>query len=295
MPGAFELGGVVVPLVSPLNEDEDIDVAAVSRLVEFHRNAGTNALFLLGTCGEGACLTDAAKMRMIDAVLAERGDLPVMVGVSETATRRAALWAGRAAKAGVDALVVLPPTFQFAMTAAEYVAHIRAVAGAVDLPVVAYNLPKKTGGMAIPVQAVRTLVSEGTIVGIKDSSGDVDNIRAMVRLRTEYPDFRVMNGDLKTVADALRAGVDGVVLSYANVDPAACRELLAAAGRGDDVRVDELQAELNDVWQSFPPTSCPAARAKAILAAMGLCDARACGPSETLEPVLPEPIEERPS
>ena len=147
----FELGGLIVPLVTPLLENEDIDVEAIPRLLSLHEDSGTAGIFLLGTCGEGPCLCDSAKVEMLDATLecmSVSGDgdgLPVLVGVAETATRRAVEWARRAYRPGVSALVVVLPTFHKIATIDEAVGHVQAVADAVGCPVVLYNSPTKTG------------------------------------------------------------------------------------------------------------------------------------------------------
>jgi len=291
MGDAVKLHGSVAPLVTPLTDDEEVDTGAVKRLAAWQREAGTDALFLLGTCGEGPCLPESARLAMIEATLAA-SELPVFVGVAETGTRRAVAWARQAARAEIAALVAMPPIFQYAQTPEEHLAYFRAIADAVDLPLILYNLPKVSGGQAIPLAAIEGLLADGRVIGIKDSSGDMDYLAQVLALKTRWQSFGVMNGELRTAAAALHLGADGLVMSYTNVDPAASVAMIAAARRTEWTAVEAYQRQFVDNWQTFPATASPAARAKAILAARGLCSPRCCSPATSLAPWLPEALQE---
>lgn len=286
----FELQGSIVPLVTPLTEKEELDAPAISRLLSFHQQQGTDALFLLGTCGEGPCLHDAVKLRLIEEVLGEAGTVPVLAGVTDTATYRAVLLAQKWADLGVSAIVVMPPIFQFATGIQEHLCHIRAIADAVDVPVILYNLPKKTGNQAIPLQAIRVLATDPRILGIKESSGDLDYLASLLKIRDEFPSFRIMNGEIKTARQALEMGADGLVMSYTNVDPAGCTELIAAVRSGNRTKAAVIQEKMIAVWTAFPEYASPAAKAKSILAAKGYCQPRCCVPATSLGAELPEPL-----
>ncbi len=282
----FELSGSVVPLVSPLLANEDIDTAAVKRLVKFHKVNGTDAIFVLGTCGEGACLKDSAKIQMVEASLDAAEDIPIVVGVAETSTQRAIHWVELVTTKRPTALVVLPPLFQFASSVDEHVRHVQEIFKATELPLILYNLPKKTGGHAIPMEAVRILLEKEIVVGIKDSSGDIDYFRSLISLRKEFPSFRIMNGELTCAAIAMTFGADGLVMSYTNVDPVGCSQIIAASKTDDAEKVQSLQAEFLEVWGSLSD-AVPAAKAKSILTAMGLCAPICCKPVKDLKPYLP--------
>ena len=291
----FELGGLIVPLVTPLLENEDIDVEAIPRLLSLHEDSGTAGLFLLGTCGEGPCLSDSAKIEMLDATLEHlavegNGGLPILVGVAETATRRAVQWARRAYRPGVSALVVVLPTFHGIATIDEAVGHVQAVADGVGGPVVLYNSPTKTGGVSVELEAITKLLADGTVIGIKDSSGDLEYLGELLELRDVFPEFRVMNGELRCAAEALRMGVDGLVVSYGNVEPDKCRELIEAAGNGDYEKAGDLQKRFVDTWKAFADYASPAARVKSILAARGICRPVCCGPAARIDPMIPDTL-----
>ena len=290
---SFELGDLIVPLVTPLLENEDIDVEALPALLALHENGDTAGLFLLGTCGEGPCLSDSSKFEMLDATLEHfavegNGRLPILVGVAETATRRAVEWARQAYRPGVSALVVVLPTFHAIKTIDEAVGHVQAVVDAAGVPVVLYNSPNKTGGIPFKLDAVTRLLADGSVIGIKDSSGDLEYLGELLALRDVFPGFRVMNGELRCVADAMRLGVDGLVVSYGNVEPDKCCELIEAAREGDYIKARGLQKRFVDAWKAFPDYASPAARVKSILAARGICRPTCCAPAASIDPMIPE-------
>jgi len=282
MNNKFELRGSIVPLISPLKRDESLDVPALKRLVAYHREQGTDALFLLGTCGEGPCLSDTAKELVIETVLESAEDLPVLVGITETATRRAVTWLQKALRPGISAFVIMPPIFQFAASSEEHVSHVRALAGSTDIPLILYNLPKKCGGQAVPLDAVQKLAGDGLITGIKDSLGDLDYIAGLLKIRDKIPGFRVMNGELKVACRALELGVDGLVMSYTNVAPDECLEMINCVKTGNIDKAEQLQKKFIAVWNSFPVSAGPAAKVKAILAGKGLCEPYCCAPGISL-------------
>lgn len=289
MKNNFTLKGSVVPLVTPLTAKHELDTEALSRLLEFHRMNGTTAVFLLGTCGEGACLDDAVKLSLVKQVLKET-PLPVLAGIAETGTGRAVNWARIFRDTGVSAIVLMPPTFQFALSPEEHYSHVRSVADAVPgTPLILYNMPKKCGG-AIPVCAIEQIVKEGLICAIKDSSGDIPYIEELLRLRDRYRSFTVLNGELRTAAQALSLGVDGLVMSYTNVDPASCCALITTASDGKSELAAEMQAEFVATWNLFPPAASPVAKVKSILAGLGLCSTLCQAPTKALPALLPDNI-----
>lgn len=284
------LKGSVVPLITPLREDEDVDLAAVTRLVEFHKAEGTDGLFLLGTCGEGPSLTDDVKIRFVEAVLRKAGDMPVLVGITEMATKRAAVLANKLKSEMIAGYVLMPPVFQFATTVEEHCLHIKRVQETLEAPLILYNLPRKSAGNEIPLEVVRSMVSAGTAVGIKDSSGNISYLEGLLQIRREFPAFRIMNGELKTAQKALEMGVDGLVMSYANIDPAGCLEIIKAVQSADREKAEVLQKKFLEVWDSFPPEASFIAKVKSILTARGLCQNVCCGPTKPTRPVIPRAL-----
>ena len=278
-------------MITPLDENENLDLQAVGGLVDHHKAAGTDGIFLLGTCGEGPSLTDETKERLLDEVLGRTGDTPVLVGIAETATRRSSLLAQKLFRERVAGYVLMPPIFQYAATSEEHTRHVLTVSEALQAPLILYNLPKKCGGQSLPLEAVRTLVARGRAMGMKDSGGDREYLEGLLQIREEHPSFRIMNGELKTARAALEMGVDGLVMSYTNVDPAGCLELIRSVRSGDHRRAKELQKQFLEVWSSFPADVSFIAKVKSILAAQGLCQNVCCAPTVSATPALPSALD----
>ena len=279
----FELKGSMVPLVTPLKEDESVDTAAVERLMKFHKQNGTSAVVLFGTCGEGPALTDTAKENLLTSVTEHSQGLPVIAGIIETGTKKAAHAASWLSQKPIEGFLVMGATFINAATIDEHLNHFTAVASQTSLPIFLYNLPKKTGGQPIPLPVVQQLLERGVINGIKESSGDLDYLQSLLKLRNDFPKFKVCNGELRCAAEALRLGVDGLIMSVTNFDPASCNQMLCLAKEGNFDKAREIQLSFESILDQMPGNTSPAAKVKAVLGANGLCSAKCCGPVNALK------------
>ncbi|MEV5609353.1 dihydrodipicolinate synthase family protein [Streptomyces sp. NPDC052225] len=233
MPLHAPLRGVVPPLLTPLTPDGEVDVASVRRLVEHLIGAGVHGLFLLGSSGEAAYLTDARRRTALEtAVDAAAGRVPVLAGVIETTTARVLDRAQDAVKAGADALVATAP-FYTRTHPAEIADHFRRLRAGADLPLFAYDIPMAVHSK-LSRGTVLALAADGTLAGLKDSSGDEGSLRRLLPpLRAAAPAFSVLTGSELTVDGALLAGVDGVVPGLGNVDAHGYVRLYEAARAGD--------------------------------------------------------------
>jgi 4-hydroxy-tetrahydrodipicolinate synthase len=233
MPFTVPLRGVVPPLCTPLTPSGDIDTTSLCSLVEHLLAHGVHGLFVLGSTGEAALLTDVQRRVVVEtAVRAAGGRVPVLAGVIDTATARVADHARAAAEAGADALVATAP-FYTRTHPVEIGEHFRRIKAAVDLPLFAYDIPASVH-TKLPHGVVLPLAEEGTLAGLKDSSGEEGALRRlMVALRRSAdPSFSVLTGSELTVDGALLAGAHGVVPGLGNVDPAGYVRLYAAATAG---------------------------------------------------------------
>jgi 4-hydroxy-tetrahydrodipicolinate synthase len=225
------LGGVIPPLTTPLNPDGEVDTASMERLCEFLIAAGVDGLFVGGSSGETALLSDSQRYRAIEiAVSTAGGEVPVLAGAVDTGTARVIDHAQAAVKRGVAAVVSTGP-FYVAPHPDEVVRHFQLISTAVDVPVVAYDIPSATH-TRLPRVAIEQLAMSGTIAGLKDSSGDLTTFRQIL-LATAGTDLRVFTGS-ETVTDlALQLGAHGQVPGLANVDPDGYLRLGRAAAAGD--------------------------------------------------------------
>lgn len=237
------LSGVVPPLCTPLTPAGDVDTRSLTALVERMLTAGVSGVFALGSSGEAAYLDDARRRTALATVRQTvAGRVPVLAGVIDMTTARVLDHARAAAEAGADALVATAP-FYTRTHPVEIADHFRRVRAAVPLPLFAYDMPasvhtKLTADVLLP------LAQDGTLAGLKDSSGDDGALRRLlVALRGLGLDrsFAVLTGSELDADGALLAGVHGVVPGLGNVDPEGYVRLYehARAGRWREAAAEQ--------------------------------------------------------
>ncbi|GGS62957.1 dihydrodipicolinate synthase family protein [Streptomyces griseoviridis] len=233
MPFPAPLRGVVPPVLTPLTPAGEVDTASLRRLLEHLLASGAHGLFLLGSSGEAAYLTDAQRRTVLEtAVDAVAGRVPVLAGVIEATTPRVLERAADAVRAGADALVATAP-FYARTHPAEIADHFRRVRAGADRPLFAYDIPVAVH-TKLPRDVLLGLAADATLAGLKDSSGDEGSLRRLLlALRRTAPGFTVLTGSELTVDGALLAGADGVVPGLGNVDAAGYVRLYEAA-RAED-------------------------------------------------------------
>ncbi|MFJ4501779.1 dihydrodipicolinate synthase family protein [Streptomyces sp. NPDC088864] len=240
MPLTAPLRGVVPPVCTPLDARGEIDTASLARLVDHLIGGGVHGLFALGSTGEVAYLTDEQRATALETVVnATDGRVPVLAGVIDTTTARVTEHARTAAALGADALVATAPFYTRAHPR-EIARHFRRLRAEVDLPLFAYDIPVSVHSKLTAV-LIGELASDGTLAGLKDSSGDEGGLRRLLvalggregRAGGPAPEFSVLTGSELTVDAALLAGADGVVPGLGNVDPAGYVRLYEAARAGD--------------------------------------------------------------
>ncbi|MFB6590486.1 dihydrodipicolinate synthase family protein [Streptomyces diastaticus] len=234
------LRGVVPPVCTPLDASGEVDTASLARLVEHLVGGGVHGLFALGSSSEVAFLTDPQREVALRTVVeAAAGRVPVLAGAIDMTTPRVLAHAEAARKAGADALVATAP-FYARTHPREIARHFRTVRDRVDLPLYAYDLPVSVHSK-LSSTLVRELAEDGTLAGLKDSSGDEGSLRRLIvelggrdgRAEGPAPAFSILTGSELTVDAALLAGADGVVPGLGNVDPAGYVRLYDAVRAGE--------------------------------------------------------------
>ena len=236
--------GVIPPVVIPLTEKRQLDLAALERSINRMIDAGVDGLFFLGSSGEVAFLTDAQRYHVLqEAVAMVHGRVPVLAGVIDMETLRVIDQAKRAAGYGVDALVATAPFYALGGPR-ETERHFRAIREHTDLPLFAYDLPVCVHTKLDPTMLVR-LGRDGVIQGVKDSSGDDVSFRWLVLENEDagHP-LQLLTGHEVVVDGAYLGGADGSVPGLANIDPESYVEQWRAAQAGDWARVKEIQDHL---------------------------------------------------
>ncbi|MGH7922444.1 MAG: dihydrodipicolinate synthase family protein, partial [Candidatus Dormibacteraceae bacterium] len=231
------LHGVIPPLITPLNEDGTLDESSFRTQLRRCLDAGCSGVFVSGSTGEGPWLTAEQRRRAVE--LAVESETVVLAGVMLPGTSMTREAAVDAAQAGADAVVVSAP-YYFGADDRTIVQHVESIAASVDRTIVLYNIPQLTHNpMSAPV--VQELAGNPAVIGIKDSSGDMDLFRAHLRVAEQTSSFRVLQGAHSEMRASLLLGAHGLVPGLANVFPALFVGLLNAVREQDEARGTAVQ------------------------------------------------------
>lgn len=235
------LSGSLVAIVTPMHEDGSLDLDAYRRLVDWHVEEGTDAIVAVGTTGESATVDPEEHVEIIRvAVEAARGRVKVIAGSGANSTREAIELTAHARRVGADASLQVVPYYNRPTQEGMY-RHFRAVAEAVDLPIVLYNVPSRTAADLLVDTALRLSQVPG-VIGIKDASGDLSRVVEM--RRRGRADFLQFSGNDDSALAFILLGGQGVISVTANVAPRAMSELCRAALAGDVARARALNERL---------------------------------------------------
>ncbi|NVZ08683.1 4-hydroxy-tetrahydrodipicolinate synthase [Allochromatium humboldtianum] len=259
--------GSIVALVTPMHADGEIDDASLQRLVDFHVAQGTSAIVSVGTTGESATLDEDEHCAVIRrTVELAAGRLPVIAGTGANSTREAITLTRCAREAGADAALLVTPYYNKPTQQGLYLHH-KAVAEAVDIPQILYNVPGRTACDMLP-ETVARLAEIDNIIGVKEATGDLARVE---RLRADCgPDFALYSGDDATAREFMLHGGDGVISVTANVAPRLMQAMCEAALAGDRERAESIDAQLAALHRDLFVQSNPIP-VKWAVAEMGLC------------------------
>lgn len=214
-----EIKGIIVPILTPMHEDETVNYEELVNQIERLIAAGVHGIFVFGTNGEGYILDEEEKAEIIRvAVKAVNGRVPVYAGTGCVSTRDTIRMSRKAKELGADVLSIITPSFA-AASQEELIRHYETVANAVDMPILLYNIPARTGNALAPA-TVQKLSQVANIVGAKDSSGNFDNILQYIeKTRGGDKPFTVLSGNDSLILWTLLAGGKGAIAGCANVFP----------------------------------------------------------------------------
>jgi 4-hydroxy-tetrahydrodipicolinate synthase len=240
--------GSIVALVTPMKNDGAVDVEALERLVEFHVEQGTDAIVSVGTTGESATLDpDEHRKVMRQTVAFARGRIAVIGGTGANSTTEAIALTRCALAGGADACLLVTPYYNKPPQEGLY-QHFKAVAEAVPIPQILYNVPGRTACDMLP-DTVDRLAAIPNIVGIKEASGSLERNRELMRRCGERMD--VLSGDDHLACETVLAGGKGVISVTANVAPARMHEMVAAALAGDAESARATDRTLADLHEAL--------------------------------------------
>ncbi|MDU1909658.1 4-hydroxy-tetrahydrodipicolinate synthase [Fusobacterium sp.] len=245
-----EIKGVIVPLLTPMNADETINEKELRNQVNHQIESGIHALFPLGTNGEAYILSREEKEQILKIVVDEaKGRVPVYGGTGCVSTKETIELSQKAKEIGIDVLSIITPSFA-AASQDELYEHYREVAEAVDLPIVLYNIPARTGNALTPA-TVEKLSKIPNIVGVKDSSGNFDNMLQYIEKTRYRKDFAVLSGNDSLILWCLLAGGRGGIAGCANVFPSTMASIYDTFVAGDLEKAREIQDSIRSFRDCF--------------------------------------------
>ncbi|TYQ13717.1 UNVERIFIED_ORG: 4-hydroxy-tetrahydrodipicolinate synthase [Zoogloea ramigera] len=222
--------GSIVAIVTPMHADGSLDFEGLNKLIDWHIAEGTNSIVIAGTTGESATVSVEEHCALIKATVAHaKGRIPIIAGAGGNSTAEAIKLSRFAKEAGADATLQVVPYYNRPTQEGMY-QHFKAIAEAVDLPVILYNVPGRTVA-DMSNDTILRLAKIPNIVGVKDATGNI--ARGFDLLRLAPGDFAVYSGDDPTAMALMLAGGAGNISVTANVMPKAMAEMCAAAIAGD--------------------------------------------------------------
>jgi 2-dehydro-3-deoxy-D-pentonate aldolase len=245
----MQIHGIIPPVATPMQANEDLDLPRLRQYLDHLIGSGVHGVFVLGTNSEFYALDETEKQQVIATAVAHVAKrVPVYAGTGAESTREAVRLTRMAEREGADGVSVITPYF-IAPNQCEIFDHYRRVAESTSLPVILYNNPATCGGVKIDVDTVARLAEIPNVLGIKDSSGDLQNTNEYLRV---VPDrFAVMQGRDTLIYQSLLFGARGAVPASGNVAPALLVEIYEAYRRGDHAASLAAQKRLNPLRLSL--------------------------------------------
>jgi len=266
--------GIIPPLITPLLNRDTLDEAGLERLVEHVVSGGVSGLFILGTTGEAPSLGYRLRRTVIQRVCSQvAGRVPVVVGITDTAFVESVNLAHCAADCGATAAVLALP-YYFPTSQAELVEYVEHMLPELPLPLLLYNMPTLTK-VWFEIETLKRFAVDEKIVGIKDSSGDLDYYAQLCALKSERPDWNFLCGPEDKLIKSIALGGHGGVNGGANVLPKLFADAYQSAIDGDEARQIELQEQI-EAFQAIYDIGKFASRhikaTKCAASILGLCD-----------------------
>lgn len=263
------LEGSIVALITPFRADGSVDFDALGRLIDFHLDAGTDALLPLGTTGESSTMTHEEDEEVVSFVV-ERvaGRIPVIAGSGSNSTQTMLEKSLAFQRLGVDGLLLITPYYNKSNEKGIY-RHFTTVLDAVDIPCILYNVPGRTG-CSISVANLERLSAHPNALGIKEASGSIAYASDIAHLIGD--DFKMFSGNDDMVVPLMSLGASGVISVWANIQPALVHEMVRAFLDGDIARARDIQVQglplVHALFCEVNPIP-----VKEACAQMGLCEA----------------------
>ena len=235
--------GSGVALITPFDENGEVNYSKLKEILEFHILNNTDAIIITGTTGEGSTLTDEEKISVIEfTVKTINNRIPVIAGTGSNDTKHAVDFSKKAEKIGADGLLVVTPYYNKGNENGIY-EHYKAIAEAVKIPIILYNVPSRTGvNLSIPL--LKKLAQIENITALKEASGNISYVAEVARV---VPKLDIYSGNDDMVVPVLSLGGKGVISVSANIIPDISHEMSVSFLNGNINKARELQLKYNDL------------------------------------------------
>ena len=233
--------GAGVALITPFNQDETVNYDMLGTLIDRQVEGGTDAIIVCGTTGEPATMTEEEKLSVIEfTVKRVNHRIPVIAGSGGNSTRVVIDFSKKIQALGVDGLLIVTPFYNKATQEGLY-EHYTAIAKAIDLPIIMYNVPSRTGCNILPETAMRLGLENNNIVGIKEASGNISQITKLASLCRGCLDIYSGNDD--QIVPILSLGGIGVISVLSNVAPRGTHDMVMSYLNGHEDKARKLQLD----------------------------------------------------
>ena len=248
----LEIKGIIPPVVTPMHADETVNTAELRNQVERQIQGGVHGIFPFGTNGEGYILSLKEKEEILEATVDQvAGRIPVYAGTGCISTKDTIYMSKRAEELGADALSIITPSFALA-SQKELYDHYVAVAKAVNIPIVLYNIPARTGNKLLPETVAKLAKDVDVILGAKDSSGDRENLKAYIQQTRDIgKDFSVLAGNDGNILFCLQEGGKGGIAGRANLWPKAVASVYDYFVAGELEKAEQAQQAIATIQRVF--------------------------------------------
>lgn len=240
--------GNLVAIVTPMHPGGEVDYAALKRLVHWHREQGSDGIVILGTTGESPTINDEERALILQCVLEElKGKLPIIVGTGSNATTTSIAYTRQAMEAGADACLLVTPYYN-KPTQEGLFQHYQAIADAVAIPQILYNVPGRTGCDLLPETVARLAKACSNIVALKDATGKLERMAEYKALECTID---LLSGDDATACEFMLMGGQGVISVTSNVAPGLMTDLCRAALANQRAEAEAIDARLAKLHQDL--------------------------------------------
>lgn len=240
-----QLKGAITAIVTPFQKDGSVDTDSLRGLVQFQLEGNINGIVPCGSTGEAATLSQEEYQEVIRVVVNEvNGKIPVIAGAGNNDTQKAVLFSRLAKEAGADGLLHVTP-FYNKPTISGLIAHYKTIAEAVDMPIILYNVPGRTGQNVTDSMTLRIAKSVPQVVGVKEASGDLMQMMEIVKHAPS--DFSILSGDDAMTLPLMSVGGHGCISVVANEVPKEFALLTRSALKGDFEEAKKLHYHLLDL------------------------------------------------